>query len=149
VTSTHHAILATLATVIGACVGSFLNVCSYRLPRGLSLIRPASHCPGCRAVIRARDNLPVLGWLILGGRCRECRMPISPGYPLVELTVGLLFAGAYAVLVVMPGGDIWEEVGPGGVIAELLGSWTLTSLAVLLLLRCVGGTHPTACSFRS
>jgi leader peptidase (prepilin peptidase) / N-methyltransferase len=134
VTSAHHAILAMMAMVLGSCVGSFLNVCAYRLPLGLSPVRPASHCPGCRRVIRARDNLPVLGWLILGGRCRDCRVPISPRYPLVELIVGLLFAGAYVVRVVVPGGDIWEEVGPRGVLSRLLADGTLASLLVLVLL---------------
>jgi leader peptidase (prepilin peptidase)/N-methyltransferase len=133
-TATHHAILAALAAVLGSCVGSFLNVCAYRLPRGLSLVSPASHCPGCRAPVRLRDNLPVLGWLILKGRCRDCRMPIPPRYPLVELIVGLLFAGAYVVLAVMPGGDVWEELGPRGVLAWLLAGWTLASLAMLVAL---------------
>jgi leader peptidase (prepilin peptidase)/N-methyltransferase len=133
-TATHHAILAALAAALGSCVGSFLNVCTYRLPRGLSPVRPASHCPGCRAPVRPRDNLPVLGWLILKGRCRDCRMPISPRYPLVELLVGLLFTGAYVVPIVMLGGDLWEEVGPRGVLAWLLAGWTLASLAMLVAL---------------
>jgi leader peptidase (prepilin peptidase)/N-methyltransferase len=133
-TATHHAILAALAAVLGSCVGSFLNVCTYRLPRRLSLVRPASHCPGCRAPVRPRDNLPVLGWLILKGRCRDCRMPISPRYPLVELIVGLLFAGAYVVPVAMPGGDAWEEVGHRGLLAWLLAGWMLSTLIVLAAL---------------
>ena len=133
-TAPHHAILAVLAMVLGSCVGSFLNVCAYRLPRGLEPRPAGSRCPGCRAAVRPRDNLPILGWLILAGRCRDCRMPISPGYPLVELIVGLLFAGAYVVRVVAPGGDVWEELGASGVLARLLVDEMLIGLLVLALL---------------
>jgi leader peptidase (prepilin peptidase) / N-methyltransferase len=82
-----------LAAVLGAAVGSFLNVVAYRLPRGLSLVRPRSHCPSCDAPIRPYDNVPVLSWLLLRGRCRACRAPISPRYPLVEaVTIALCAA---------------------------------------------------------
>jgi len=77
--------------ILGACIGSFLNVLVYRLPAGMSLIRPASHCPKCGHPIRAYDNVPVLGWLFLGGRCRDCKEPISIRYPVVELLTALLF----------------------------------------------------------
>ena len=79
--------------VFGAIFGSFLNVVIYRLPLGMSLSFPGSRCPVCKHAIRWYDNVPVLGWLWLGGRCRDCRTAISPRYPLVELFVGLLFAG--------------------------------------------------------
>lgn len=92
-TPAHHATLAGLAFALGASVGSFLNVCVWRLPRGESLIRPGSRCPKCEHAIAARDNLPVIGWLALKGRCRNCRAPISPRYPAVEAAVGLIFAG--------------------------------------------------------
>ena len=86
-----------LVTIWGACVGSFLNVVIYRVPAGLSVISPPSRCPGCETKLAAYDNVPVLGWLWLRGRCRTCRMRISPQYPLVELATGLLFGGlAYA-----------------------------------------------------
>jgi leader peptidase (prepilin peptidase)/N-methyltransferase len=75
---------AILAGVLGAAVGSFLNVVVYRLPRGESLISPPSHCPACAAPIKPYDNVPLLGWIWLRGRCRACRAPISPRYPLVE-----------------------------------------------------------------
>jgi leader peptidase (prepilin peptidase) / N-methyltransferase len=75
--------------VFGSCIGSFLNVVIYRTPRRLSLWG-SSFCPRCRVRIPAWDNLPVFGWLKLRGRCRTCRLPISPRYPLVELTVGLV-----------------------------------------------------------
>jgi len=81
--------------LFGMAVGSFLNVCIYRLPRSLSLIRPGSMCPGCRSKIAFYDNIPVLSYLLLKGRCRRCGARISPRYPLVELVSGLF---AVAVL---------------------------------------------------
>ncbi|MGC1275011.1 MAG: prepilin peptidase [Planctomycetaceae bacterium] len=80
-------------TALGAAVGSFLNVVVYRLPQGLSLVRPKSRCPACGTSIRAGDNVPVLGWLRLRGRCRACGSRISSRYPLVEATTALLFLG--------------------------------------------------------
>jgi len=76
---------------IGACVGSFLNVVAYRMPRGESVIWTPSHCPKCDHAIRAYDNVPVLGWLWLRGRCRDCKEPISPRYAIVEFVMGLAF----------------------------------------------------------
>jgi prepilin signal peptidase PulO-like enzyme (type II secretory pathway) len=80
-------------TALGASVGSFLNVVIWRLPNGMSLVRPKSHCPKCGTPILPRDNLPVIGWLQLRGRCRACREPISARYPLVEATTAMLFLG--------------------------------------------------------
>ena len=79
-----------LAAVVGAVFGSFLNVVAYRLPRGESLSHPRSRCPQCQTQIKAYDNVPVLSWLALRGRCRSCRAPISARYPLVEAVTGLL-----------------------------------------------------------
>jgi leader peptidase (prepilin peptidase)/N-methyltransferase len=76
---------------VGTVIGSFLNVVVYRLPAGMSIVRPGSHCPQCKTPIRWYDNVPVLGWLALAGRCRHCRQSISPRYPLVEGFTGLLF----------------------------------------------------------
>jgi leader peptidase (prepilin peptidase)/N-methyltransferase len=84
-------LLLTLVGAIGLAVGSFLNVVIRRVPRGESLVRPGSHCPVCGAPIRARHNVPVLGWLALRGRCADCRAPISIRYPLIELVTGLIF----------------------------------------------------------
>jgi leader peptidase (prepilin peptidase) / N-methyltransferase len=81
-----------IAAVLGAVFGSFLNVVAYRLPRGESLSRPRSRCPGCETPIRPYDNVPVLSWLVLRGRCRSCQTPISARYPLVEAATGLLCA---------------------------------------------------------
>jgi prepilin signal peptidase PulO-like enzyme (type II secretory pathway) len=78
--------------VLGSCIGSFLNVVVYRLPRGKSLLHPGSHCPSCGHPIRWHDNLPVLGWIGLRGRCRDCHANISARYPLIEALVMLLFA---------------------------------------------------------
>lgn len=85
--------LLTVVGVLGLLVGSFLNVVIWRVPRGESVVTPPSACPRCGTRILARDNVPVLGWLVLRGRCRTCREPISARYPLVELATGLLFAG--------------------------------------------------------
>lgn len=82
------------AGVLGLAVGAFLNVVAYRVPRRDSVVRPGSRCPACGARIRARDNLPVLSYLFLGGRCRNCGTRISWRYPAVEATTGLLFAAA-------------------------------------------------------
>jgi leader peptidase (prepilin peptidase)/N-methyltransferase len=84
--------LLVLVLLLGLAVGSFLNVVIHRVPRGESVVSPASRCPRCGTPIRTRHNVPVLGWLILRGRCADCRTPISVRYPLVELGTGLLFA---------------------------------------------------------
>jgi len=83
----------TFSGLLGLVVGSFLNVVIYRLPLGMSIVRPPSHCPSCGAELKAMDNVPLLSWLILLGRCRYCRTPISARYPLVELATGVAFAG--------------------------------------------------------
>jgi leader peptidase (prepilin peptidase)/N-methyltransferase len=93
-----------LSALLGGVIGSFLNVVVYRLPRGMSLSHPGSHCPHCGHAIRWRDNVPVLGWLWLGGQCRDCRAGISARYPLVEGFVILMFAGF-----------AWLEVASGGI----------------------------------
>ncbi len=84
--------IVAAAGLLGLIVGSFLNVVIWRLPRGQSLVFPASHCPACGQPIRAWDNIPVLGWVLLRGRCRDCRASISPRYPLVEAGTAALFA---------------------------------------------------------
>ncbi|MGH9043945.1 MAG: prepilin peptidase [Acidimicrobiales bacterium] len=86
-----RAVALVLSATAGLAIGSFLNVVAYRVPRHLSLVRPASHCPACNVAIGGFDNIPVLSWIVLGGRCRHCRGAISPRYPLIEMTTGLLF----------------------------------------------------------
>lgn len=88
------AFLAVACGLIGLAVGSFLNVVIYRVPRKESVVRPRSACPSCGTPITSRDNIPVISWLILGGKCRSCRGSISPRYPLVELFSAILFVGA-------------------------------------------------------
>jgi leader peptidase (prepilin peptidase)/N-methyltransferase len=85
------------ATVLGALIGSFLNVVIHRLPLGESLVTPGSHCPACDAPVRSFDNVPVLSWLLLRGRCRSCGAPISVRYPAVELVTAASFAAVVAV----------------------------------------------------
>jgi leader peptidase (prepilin peptidase)/N-methyltransferase len=84
----------TFAGVLGAVLGSFLNVVAYRLPRHESLVAPGSHCPKCGAHVRPYDNIPILSWLMLRGHCRSCSAPISPRYPLVETLTAALCVGA-------------------------------------------------------
>ena len=105
-------LVPAVAAVYGLVFGSFVNVVIHRLPRGMSLLRPPSHCPACGAPVRWFDNVPLVSYLVLGGRCRACRAPISVRYPAVELAggalagavaarFGLTVAGAEAMLLVM------------------------------------------------
>ncbi len=85
-------LLILISAILGLAVGSFMNVVIYRTPNGLSVVRPASSCPKCSARIRWYDNVPLLSWMLLRGRCRNCCVAISIVYPTVELATGLLFA---------------------------------------------------------
>ncbi|MEE2829999.1 MAG: prepilin peptidase [Myxococcota bacterium] len=89
-------VLLGITALVGASIGSFLNVVAWRLPAGKSLVSPPSACPACRSKVRPWDNIPVLSWLILRGRCRDCREPISRRYPLIEA----LCAGIWVALFV-------------------------------------------------
>ena len=88
--------LAFAVFAFGLIFGSFLNVCIYRLPRDLSIVRPGSACPNCKRPIRFYDNVPVFSWLILRGRCRNCKARISPRYLVIELLTGALFLACYS-----------------------------------------------------
>src|SRR6202140_2746095 len=88
-------VLASAIFLFGLAFGSFLNVCIYRLPLGLSVVTPRSACPKCKQSIAFYDNFPVLSWLILGGRCRHCKTKISPRYLMIEFLTGLLFLACY------------------------------------------------------
>ncbi len=96
---------AAFAGTLGAIIGSFLNVVAYRLPRRESLVKPGSHCPTCGTAIKAYDNVPVLGWLMLHGRCRSCGERISARYPIVEAVCAVL-----AVAVVLTKSSAYEIV---------------------------------------
>ena len=91
-----------LVALSGLAVGSFLNVCIHRLPRGASVVAPPSHCPDCGEPIRWFDNVPVLAYLWLRGRCRACRAPIDPLYPLVEIVTAVLFLVQHQALGLQP-----------------------------------------------
>ncbi|MDZ7616674.1 MAG: prepilin peptidase [Patescibacteria group bacterium] len=84
-------VIVVWLSVLGAVLGSFFNVVVYRVPRGGSLIDPPSQCPKCKHPIRWRDNVPMLSWLLLRGRCRDCGIPISARYPIIEATCFLSF----------------------------------------------------------
>ena len=94
--------------ILGACVGSFLNVVIYRLPRGESIVFPGSRCPSCGRSIRAYDNIPLVSWLVLRGRCRACKAAISPRYILIEAATAALLAGLYACYFIL---DLRQGVG--------------------------------------
>jgi leader peptidase (prepilin peptidase)/N-methyltransferase len=120
-------LLAPLVALAGACVGSFLNVVAWRLPRQESVIWPGSHCPHCGTQLAWSDNLPVVGWLLLRGRCRHCHQPIALRYPLVELLTAGLWV---AVLLARP-----EAMGQEAQPWLLLGAgWLLASWLVPLVL---------------
>ena len=91
----YPAVEATLVGLLGLLIGSFMNVCIYRLPRGLSPVRPRSSCTTCGYMLTWYDNVPIASYLTLGGRCRGCGAPISIMYPVIEAITGLMFLGAY------------------------------------------------------
>ena len=91
----YFCIFGFFSFAFGACIASFLNVCIWRLPRNESVVRPGSHCPNCNAPIRWHQNIPILSYIALGGRCASCRRPISMRYTVVELLGGMLFLMAY------------------------------------------------------
>jgi leader peptidase (prepilin peptidase)/N-methyltransferase len=118
---------AVLAALMGAIVGSFLNVVAYRLPRGESLATPGSRCPECGTPIKPWDNVPVLSWLVLRGRCRACGARISPRYPLVEAATALLCA----LVVIVKGPD--EDALLGLVLVLVLVPITLIDLDTFII----------------
>ncbi len=113
------------AALMGLVIGSFLNVVAWRLPRGENLSHPGSHCPKCQTPIKPYDNVPVLGWLLLRGRCRACQAPISARYPLVEAATGAL----YVVVVAVCWEDPWR-IALGIALVTLLVPVTLIDLDV-------------------
>lgn len=137
--------------ILGLCIGSFLNVCIHRFPSKLRLLDQlkaltshGSGCPRCASAIKWRDNLPLIGWLLLLGKCRNCKRAISPRYPLVELLTGVLFVLLYQME--MPP-DFWGRVGEGG-LSNPDGPQnitTLNSVAVWLHIRYVMHTAMICC----
>jgi len=113
-----------LSALLGLAIGSFLNVVVYRLPRGLSVSEPRrSFCPSCQTEISWRDNLPVLSWLLLGGRCRHCRQPISGQYPIVELVTAIVFVAVFDAVFI--GRSAALTTGRTEDFALLAGYWVL------------------------
>lgn len=96
------AVATTLAAVFGAAVGSFLNVCILRLPQHESVVSPPSRCPKCGRGLRWYENIPIVSWLALRAKCAGCGLPISPMYPIVELTTAVLFAAGYQIYGLTP-----------------------------------------------
>lgn len=125
----------------GACVGSFINVLAYRLPRGEDVVVPASRCPSCGTKLTWRENLPIIGWLLLRGKCRFCRNPISPEYPIVETIVAGLFAALYALWFMQPSPFVFlgvdaQAARPEWAVAGLARMWPYFFFGILPL---VGG----------
>jgi leader peptidase (prepilin peptidase) / N-methyltransferase len=119
--------MATLAIALfalGAIAGSFVTVVAHRLPRGETFVTGRSRCPACGAQVSARDNVPIVSWLVLRGRCRACGGRISPRYPLTEATLGGLWAATYLIL----GGDDLAELALGLILCAVLVAITLTDL---------------------
>jgi leader peptidase (prepilin peptidase) / N-methyltransferase len=111
---------AAYVTLLGLMLGSFMNVCIYRLPRGLSPVRPRSGCPNCGHMLAWYENVPVVSYLVLRGRCRKCRVPISPMYPIIEAITGAVFLAGY----------LWY--GPSALlIVRLAFAWAMIALFVI------------------
>ncbi|WP_428936815.1 prepilin peptidase [Fontivita pretiosa] len=128
VTRLSHLPFILFVLALGACVGSFLNVVVWRLPRGQSIVSPPSHCPACGTRLAWRDNIPIVGWIILRGRCRYCAGPISPRYPIVEAITALLFVVYYVAMFV------YQE-GPCPILRPLhiASDWPMYGLYMTLL----------------
>jgi leader peptidase (prepilin peptidase)/N-methyltransferase len=122
-------VLAAGLFVLGAVIGSFVTVIAHRVPRKEGFVTGRSRCPSCGAEIRARDNVPLVSWLVLRGRCRDCGEPISKLYPLTELGLGLLYLGTFLAL----GDDDAGELVLGLVLCTVLVAITLTDLELRLI----------------
>lgn len=121
------AVIGGAIFLLGMIVGSFLNVCILRIPAGQSVVHPRSRCPQCGKAIAGYDNIPVLSWVLLGGKCRECRTPISAQYPAVELLNGLLFLACYLAF------GLSLEAAKWAVLCAVLVVLTITDLRQRLL----------------
>ena len=134
------AAIAALAFVAGALLGSFVTVLAHRIPRNEGFVTGRSRCPGCGATIAARDNIPIVSWLILRGRCRNCGEPISARYPLAEASLGAL----WALTVLILGTDDAGELVLGLVLCTVLLTITLTDLELRLIPNVIVGAGALA-----
>lgn len=107
-----YAIHALFIFALGACVGSFINVVAIRLPMGMGLVQPPSRCPVCGRRLRWHENIPVIGWLLVRGRCRSCGARVSPAYAAVELLMGAMFAGLYLLMFAVDPAGRWGGTWP-------------------------------------
>ncbi len=123
------AAVAIALFVLGAVIGSFVTVVAHRLPRGESFVAGRSRCPDCGAQVAARDNVPIVSWLLLSGRCRVCGEPISARYPLTEATLGGLWAATYLIV----GDEDLAELALGLIFCTVLLAITLTDLELKLI----------------
>jgi leader peptidase (prepilin peptidase) / N-methyltransferase len=114
-------LLAVLGAILGLAVGSFLNVVIYRVPRGESVVAPASHCPTCDTAIRSRHNVPLISWLLLRARCAYCQAPISARYPIVEALTGAGFAALAAAVGLSPALPVLLYLTAVGITLVLVG----------------------------
>ena len=116
------ALLMGGSAVLGALIGSFLNVVIHRVPAGLSVVHPPSACPNCGNRIRPYDNIPIISWLVLRGRCRDCGTPIAARYPLIEAGTAVAFGlvAAWMLSPLSPAGDIVAAAGEWGLLAGAL-----------------------------
>jgi leader peptidase (prepilin peptidase)/N-methyltransferase len=121
-------VLYAFIFAFGCCIGSFLNVVVYRLPLDKSLIRPASSCPSCGRPIRFYDNVPLVSWLVLGGKCRDCKTLISPRYFVIELLTGSVFLGVFVLYFGSRYGPSVPPLGQGGWLVYLIHIILLSSL---------------------
>ncbi|MCA9273814.1 MAG: prepilin peptidase [Phycisphaerales bacterium] len=124
--------------MVGACVGSLVNVLVYRLPKGLPVIVPSSRCPKCDTKLTFKENIPILGWLILRGKCKFCKQPISPEYPIVETFVAVLFAAFYILWYVAIPNQTWLGVEWGYIKPEwarngVAETWPAFTVLIILL----------------
>jgi leader peptidase (prepilin peptidase)/N-methyltransferase len=129
------AAVAVLLFVLGCVFGSFLSVVAHRLPRGESFVSGRSRCPSCGAQIGARDNVPIVSWLLLRGRCRACGEPISARYPLTEAGLGVLWAATYLIL----GDDDGGRLALGLLLCALLVTITITDLELRVIPNAIVG----------
>ena len=129
-------VLGGFAFALGACVASFLNVVIWRVPRGESIVSPPSHCPKCGAAIRWWQNVPILSWVVLRGKCANCRAPISPRYILVELLGGGLFLAAF--LNIFAHLHVSPSPTPASVSAIAVAVWALLVWWIWISLMIVG-----------